>query len=449
MKSDPLYNQEAEEAVLAAMLMDPKGITTAQELLVADAFYQPIHQTLFRAILNVVSNGAPIDPVNLFSVLEATGDLTRIGGRDFIWYLLDVIPTAANVQYHAKIVRDLADRRATVAVAESLVQMAQDRSIPLQQTAQQATQALLPAAASMTRGGYRHVFDIAQDVADDIEAAARGDALGLSWGYRDIDAATGGLLTGELALLCAVPGAGKTAFALNIGMKTAERGEGVGVVSAEMKDRALVKRLVSNRAQVNGSALRKGTLAESEYVRLGQALGDMRTLPIWVDDTPTPNIELILARARALKAKHPNIRLVILDFIQLIEGMAGSEDNRARELSVISYKLKGLAKELDVGVIATCQVDAANIEKRVDRRPQLSDLRWSQAMREAGDFVVLQYRPAMYDEAALDVLEVVFAKARELAPFKVTLNWIGKFMRVEDQPRLQIVHQTAFPGVGA
>lgn len=434
-----LVNEMAEQAVLSALLLDPGIVSETRVVLEPDAFARPAHRTIYNAMLRLVDAGSLIDPLTLSSSLASHSELERSGGMEYVGYLVDVVPTAANWTHHASIVRDLHERRSVIRSAEALIAAVSDKSVSVASAAQEATSALLPSAASMQRGGFVAVADLMYDVARDIEDASSGKMAGLSWGFREMDRQTGGIMPGELAFFCSVPGGCKTALALNIALAAAERGEGVGFVSAEMKDRALVKRLLSNRAQVSGYAIRTGNIQDGEYVRLGATLGSLSHLPLWIDDTPEPDIDVIKARARALKAKHPELRWMMVDFIQLVVSGQDSDDGRARELSRIAYALAGLAKELDVAVVATCQVDAAGIEKRGDKRPQLGDMQWSQAMRQAGHFVALMYRQAMYNDSAEDVIEVDFRKARELEPFKVTLDWMGKYMRVEDQFRPRAV----------
>lgn len=431
--SATLYSEPAEQAVLSAIFADPACLDQVRARMTAEAFFRTAHASVFRACCAVVDHGSTIDPLTIATHLDDHRTLDAAGGREYLAYLIDVVPTAANVLYHVGIVADLAARRAVIRTARALQAAAADRAISLAESARAATAALLPTAAETTRGGYVAVGDLVIGVSQDISDAHTGIAAGLAFGYRDLDRATGGMLPGEVLFLCSVPGGCKTALALNVALKAAERGEGVAFVSAEMKDRSLVKRLVSNRAEVPGIALRTGRIQDAEFVQLGAALGALSRLPFWIDDTPEPDVDVIRARARALKAQHPALRWLVVDFIQLVVSGKDADDGRARELSRISYAMKGLAKELDVAVIATCQVDAAGIEKRGDKRPQLGDMQWSQAMRQAGDFVALLYRPAMYTDDVADLLELDFRKARDLEPFKVTLAWNGRFMRVENR----------------
>ncbi|HWG32993.1 MAG TPA: DnaB-like helicase N-terminal domain-containing protein, partial [Gemmatimonadaceae bacterium] len=301
-KAPKLYSEEAEQAVISAMLVEQSAITRTRELLTGESFYRSAHGRLFDAIVSLADRGEIVDPLTLMVSLEASNSLESVGGRKYLAYLIDVVPSASNVEYHARIVRDFAERRSLIQIAETLAKSAADGTVAVQDTAQVASSALLPAAASLSKGGFVHIRDLIFDVANDIEAASQGMATGYQFGFRDIDIATGGALPGEVVFVCSVPGACKTALTLNMGLAAAERGEGVAYFSAEMKDKALVKRLVSNRAQVNGYSIRTGRIQDGEFVRLGAALGALGQLPFWVDDTPEPDIALMKARARALKA---------------------------------------------------------------------------------------------------------------------------------------------------
>jgi len=440
-----LYSEMAEQAVLGAIVLDPECLDVVRAKITAESFARKAHSAIFSACCGLVDTGSAIDPLTLVTWLTDHGDLDRAGGIEYVHYLVDVIPTAANVLYHVGIVTDLAARRGLVRLAHAMAENAMDRRLPVAAIAQEATAGLLPTASASAATGFRHIRDLAYEVMQDIEDAVNGKAAGLSFGYRCMDRATGGQQRGELLMLGSVPGAGKTAAAINIAVNAAERGEGVAFVSAEMKDRALAKRILSNRARVNGMSLRTGQMADREFVDVGADIGTWNRLPLWIDDTATPDISLIVARSRALKAKHPELAWLMVDFIQLIGSERDSDEVRSLALTNIAYALKGLAKTLDVAVIATFQVDASGIEKRSDKRPQLSDQRWSQGMREAADMMALAYRPAMYSDDAEDVIELDFKKCRDLPPFKVTLEWVGKFMRIQERTQYPAAFASRLP----
>jgi replicative DNA helicase len=254
-------------------------------------------------------------------------------------------------------------------------------------------------------------------------------------GYLEIDSNTcGGFERGHFVVLAGVPGSAKTGAALNIALSVARAEDPVGVlfVTAEMTRRQLIKRSLANLSQVELSRIRQGAMRDDDFPRLARGSGYFSTLPLWLDETPTPDIASIVAKCRAKKAEHPEIGLIVVDFIQLVqrqqEARRMRDDNRSAELTNISYTLGGLAKELDVVTIATSQVDGAAIEKRNDKRPQLGDARWSQGMREAAHLMATVYRPAMYDGSLPDTIELAFQKGRDDPPFSATFDWVGKHM---------------------
>lgn len=423
---------DMEEAVLSAMLMDDMAIASARELLSPSDFYVDGRRYVYEAMCSLKDSGSIVDPLTLSQELGKLGTLDRSGGRDYIGYLVDAVPTAANVKHHAQRVREFSDRRKAIRACDALKADALLGKRPIAELVADLQATLLPVATGTGLTGFRHVREVVPEIMLDFEKAAKGELLGYRFGFREIDRALGGAQGGDLIFLCGVPGGLKTILLLTILLLASMRAESAAVFSAEMMAKALVKRLIQYMAHIGPMPLRTGLFRDEEYVRIGRTMGEITHLPLWIDQTPTPDINLCMARARTLKAQHPTIRWVGVDFIQLLESQT-AEENRSRELTSIAYKLKALAKELDVAVIATCQVDAKTIESRADKRPRLGDLQWSQGMRQAADFIALLYRPSLYsDTQERDVLEIDFQKARDLAPFKVNLNWEGKTMRLTD-----------------
>lgn len=423
---------DMEEAVLSAMLMDDMAVIHAREIVSPQDFYADGRRHIYDAMCVLKDSGSVIDPLTLSSELERVGVLDKSGGKDYIGYLVDAAPTAANVVYHARVMRELSDRRAMIRIADTLRAAAVLGQRPASEIGAEAQALLLPVSTGSADKGFRRVRDVIPEILSDFEKAIRGELLGHPVGFRSIDRATGGMNGGDLIFLCGVPGGLKTILLLIICLLASMRGEGAAIFSAEMMAKALVKRLVQYLGRIESLPLRTGLFTDGDAVRIGETLGQITNLPLWIDQTPTPDINLCLARARTLKAQNPTIRWIGVDFIQLLESQT-AEENRSRELTTIAYKLKAMAKELDVCVIATCQVDAKTIESRSqEKRPRLGDLQWSQGMRQAADFIALLYRPSLYSDVERDVLEIDFQKARDLAPFKVILNWEGKTMRLTD-----------------
>lgn len=442
----PPHSDDAEQAVLSAMLMDKAAIVTAMKIVKPESFYSERHVRIFRAMLAVAATGAVVDPLTLSNQLIKTGELEHCGGKDYIGYLVDAVPTAANVDYHAEIVREAASRREVIASLTAGTMAAFDPTIPIRQTAADVQSKLLPTAADTEKQGFVAVADDVWAIMEEIESQSKGITKpGITTGYPEIDDPAGGLQRGEIVFVAGVPTGLKTALIHNIVMNVArDEGLGAAIVSAEMMRKRLHHRALARMAQVPYGNIRKpDRLTPDEWRRMTRTAAELIKLPLWVDETPNPSLPSIAAKCRHLKAQHPELALIAVDYVQLLSATEGTnkrgEDNRALELEVISYGLAGLAKELDVLMLVTVQVDAAKIESRDDKHPRLSDLRWSQAMRMAGHFVWLCYRDQMYNKNPMvaDTLEVDVAKARESEPYKLTLTWQGEFMTLNSALRMQ------------
>lgn len=434
MSFTPPYSEDAEQAVLSAAFMEPAALVKARVILTSDAFFRSAHAKLFQALCSIADRGEVPDPVTLLEQLTATGELDACGGRDFIGYLVDVVPTAANIEYHAGIVRDKADRRNVIAVGESMIESARDLKLRPDAVAQQATSDLLPVAAHTKSKGFVPIGEVLVTVLEDIwnRKNTPGGMAGVTWGYDALDFETGGQRPGELAFHCGVPGSGKTAFVVNRAVRVAKKGKRVAIISAEMGMRQLVERILNTDARISSKAARKGQISDHEWEYMVKVGVNLKDLPLHIDDTAQPNMRDIKAKVRALKAKYPDLALVVVDFVQLLKDTG--DDNRSLELTEISYGLKGLGKETETAMDVTCQVDASAVEKTSDNRPQLHHLRWSQGMREAADFVNLQFNPSQYDPNAPSVIEQSWRKARDLAVFTTKLRWIAEYMLVDDLP---------------
>lgn len=431
-----LYSEDAERAVLCSMMMDPAAVASARLIIQDDSFYREDHKRLYRALCAIADSGAAVEPLAAVEWLRAQYPERGDHFRDYIGTeILDFVPSAANVEHYSGIIRERHDRRKLIHLAGDMITRARDLSARPMDIAQLVTSALLPVAAHTKERGFVPVGDLVLEAMEDIERRSKvpdGAVAGLSLGYRDLDRQTGGAQRGEVIFVCGVPGSGKTALLLNILLRAAlDKGVASALVSAEMGAIAVVERLLNAAALVETLKTRTGKMDPEEWKSLGRAAGHLaHHAPLWIDDTATPSLADVEAKCRALKAKHPELSLIGLDFIQLIEGQ--NEENRSLDLTRIAYRLKGLAKELQVAFIVTCQVDAAAVEKTTDNRPRLSMLRWSQAMREAGDIILLVYRRGMYEMDAAPDIELDAAKVRSLAPFRVRLRWTGRYMLVED-----------------
>lgn len=426
---------EAETAVIAALFMGEDAMATASTMLVEASFTDRRHRLIWRAAQALGETGAALDPLTVATELARTGDLEAAGGKDYLGYLIDAVPTAANVEYHAKIVKEHAERRALIQTAQRLEAEARRGTLTASAIAASASAELVTVAADTGAKGFQPISDFVWPVMHQLEDRAAGRApAGVATGYRAIDEQAGGFRPGDLVFLAGVPSSGKTALALNILLNAAQAGVECAMVSAEMGSMSLTERCLSNLARVDSLSMRRGLFANDDYGRIAAAAGFINRMPLYLDDTARPNIRDILAKLRHLKTLHPTLALVAVDFIQLVE--RDGDDAMALALTKISYDLKGIAKELGLAMIATCQVDAQAAERsEKGPRPRLHHLRWSQAMREAGDLIGLVFRPGMYDEGVSDSrLEVTWEKARDLPRFVSRLRWLGSYMRVEDVP---------------
>lgn len=441
----PLWSEDAEQCVLSAIFMDNKAAVAARVALEPEHFYAGQNRRIYATMCALLDRGQVVDPVTVFTEIALASQVEEIGGKDYLGFLLDVVPTAANIAYHAGIVREFADRRALVATLDETSAMLRAGDVGLKEAASDLQSKLLPVAMQSQARGFVHTREDLWPMMEDIEERMHSDALKnvVPTGYPEIDDALGGgPQRGEILFIAGVPGGLKTATATNIAVNVVRDSDmkiGVAIVSAEMSRRKLHQRNIARVAMVPFNAIRKAQLQDDHFPRMSRAAGEMAHWPLWVDETPRPVVGDTLAKCRNLKHQHPEIGLFIVDFIQLMQRRMTTkeDDNRALELTDIAYQLAGAGKELNAVMIATCQVDAQKVDSRSDKRPRLGDLRWSQGMREAGDHIALCYRDATYnpEPTNADTLELNFAKCRDAEPFVATLNWIGTHMHLDSPKR--------------
>jgi replicative DNA helicase len=442
-RAAPQWNEDAEQSVLSAIFMDNKAADAARTMLHPEHFYSGAHRRIYEAMCTLLDRGAVVDPLTVSHALAEASQLEAVGGKDYLGFLIDAVPTAANIEYHAKIVREIADRRALVSQLEETAKALRAGDVGLRDAATDLQSKLLPIAVESKWKGFVHVKDDLWPMMEDLETRMKADSdrHAIPTGFPEIDGPLGGgPQRGELVFLCGVPGGLKTATAMNIALNVVRDSEhriGAAIVSAEMSRRKLHQRNIARLAMVDFTLIRKAELHDTDFSRLAMAAGMMSHMPLWVDETPRPVVGETIAKCRHLKSKHPEIGLFVVDFIQQMQRLlqATKHDNRALDLTDISYQLAAAGKELDALFIATCQVDAAIVDGREDKRPRLQDMRWSQGMREAGDLIGLCYRDKTYNPEAPDTLELNFAKARDAEPFIVTLNWIGRHMHLDSPKR--------------
>jgi len=444
----PPYSEAAEQAVISAILLDPEAILRATEYVDDSMFYREAHRRVFRAMLGLSERGDVIDPLTLSEEMARTGDLDAAGGRDFIAYLVDVVPTAANVEYHAKIVREKALRRRLIEVSTAIVSDAFESSRSASELLDEAEHRIFEVNQTRGTDGFTRVKELMYEAMERIEQLhLAGESItGIPSGFKDLDEMTAGFQPSDLIIVAARPSMGKTAFCLNLAQNAAlDAKHGVAFFSLEMSKQSLLQRMLTSEARIDAQRLRKGKLRDDEFVQLGRAAGLLSQAPIWIDDTPAISLLEMRSKARRLKSEH-DIGLIILDYLQLMQGPPGVE-NRQQEISVISRSLKALARELRVPVIALSQLSRAPEQRTGDnKRPQLSDLRESGAIEQDADVVMFLYRQEYYDvlegkdpsqpdkdgKTSQGLAEVIVGKQRNGPTGTVTLFFNRMYTRFEN-----------------
>ncbi|HEU6452887.1 MAG TPA: DnaB-like helicase C-terminal domain-containing protein [Gemmatimonadaceae bacterium] len=423
-----LADPDAEAAVLSAMLMSGSALAEAAGILDAEAFTTTPNALTFAALVALRQREVEPDPVALAAVLREQGELAHAGGHERIADLMDAVPTAANVAYHARIVRELAERRRLLALADELSSAALDRSVDLSETGRSAVEQLLPTVAGndTSKGFQRADY---WPVMEAIEARGNGTTTALLTGLPELDDVIHGFQPGELVIVGGVAKGGKTTLALTMARHAMlERAASVAFVSAEMTRSQLLERLLNAEAGVPVGRTSSGKLWPDDYPRMARAAGVLASAKLYIDDAALPSLEDIDARALALVAKEGPVDLAVVDFLQLVQKIMKGRST-ADELSAVSYGLKGLGKRLGCPVIAPCQLNYKDVGRRANAHPTFEDLAGSSGMMQAADFVILTHRPAMYDPCAGDDIELT-VRGRRIPDFTATLRWEGQYMRV-------------------
>lgn len=393
----PPYSEDAEQAVLSAMLMDQDAIVRAAEIVDDSMFYAERHRRVYRAMVAIAERGSVVDPLTLAEELSRKGELDAAGGKDYIGYLVDAVPTAANVEYHAEIVREKSVLRQLIQVSTQIVHDAFSGLSTAGELLDQAESKIFHVSQQRKPDGFMRIKELLWPTMERIEAIQRGGKTitGVASGFSDLDELTSGFQPADLVIVASRPSMGKTAFCLNVAQHAAiEDHVPVAIFSLEMSKESLVQRMLTSEARVDSQRLRRGMLRDDEFPMLARAAGILSSAPIWIDDSPGITLLEMRSKARRLKADS-GIGLVIVDYLQLMSPPTIAE-NRNQEISMISRGLKGLAKELNVPVIALSQLSRAP-EQRTDRRPVLSDLRESGAIEQDADLIMFLFRQELYE----------------------------------------------------
>lgn len=396
----PPYSLDAEVAVLGAMLLDQDAILRAGEHVDDTMFYQEGHRRVFRAMLSLSERGEVADPLTLAEELGRRGELEASGGKEYLAFLIDAVPTAANVEYHAKIIREKALMRRLIEVSTNVVTEAFEGRRMAAELLDEAEAKIFQIGEAQNASNFTRIKELLWPAMERIEAQSRsGNAVtGIATGYKDLDEMTSGFQPSDLVIVAARPSMGKTAFTLNIAQHVAiTEQKSVAFFSLEMSKDSLVQRMLTSEARIDAQTLRKGRLRDDDFPRLARAAGILSHAPVFIDDTPGITVLEMRSKARRLKSDH-GLDLVIVDYLQLMSGP--SAENRQQEVSQISRGLKALAKELRIPVVALSQLSRA-VDQRAGAergRPVLSDLRESGAIEQDADLIMFLFREEVYAE---------------------------------------------------
>lgn len=440
----PPHSLEAEQAVLGAIFLKQDSFSTAAERLSPADFYRANHQVIFEAMLKLFEKGDPIDFVSVTRLLMDEKKDDVAGGAVYLTKLAESTPTAANIDYYSKIVEEKALLRRLIHTSTEIVTQAFTREDEVENVLDEAERNILAVSSRKNAQSFKAIKDVLVEVYDNIETLhnAKNDVTGIPTGYRDLDRMTSGFQRNDLIIIAARPSMGKTAFALNIAQNVATgTDENVAIFSLEMGAEQLVQRMLSAEGNIDSQRLRTGKLNEDDWTKLTMAMASLSHAGIYIDDSPGIRVADIRSKCRRLKQEH-GLGMIIIDYLQLIQGSDSSRENRQQEVSEISRSLKGLARELEVPLIALSQL-SRGVEQRQDKRPMMSDLRESGSIEQDADIVGFLYREDYYetdkDEEAGDdpdnqKIEIIISKQRNGPTGMVELAFvrnINKFIDIE------------------
>jgi replicative DNA helicase len=437
MERLPPQNIEAEAAVLGSILIDPQALPAVAEILRSEDFYRDAHRLLYASALDLYGRGEPADIVTLTDEIERRGKLDNVGGADYITTLVNVVPTSANVEYYAHIVERTSILRKLIHAAGQIAAIAyseDDATVALDK----AEQLIFSISQNVQRADFDHIKDILADYFDKLEHlhSHRGDIIGVPSGFTDLDKMTGGMQRSDLIILAARPSVGKTAFSLSLAHNAAvKHGASAAIFSLEMSKEQLAQRLLSMDAGVDQQRLRTGYIsdADDEWTRISMSIGRLSESNIYIDDTAGISLIEMRSKARRLMAEH-GFDMMVVDYLQLMQGTGSKGDgNRQQEISEISRGLKGLARELNVPVLALSQLSRA-VESRQSKVPMLSDLRESGSLEQDADIVMFIYRDDVYNPETdrPNIADIIVAKHRNGPIGTVSLYFMKSQTRFRD-----------------
>ena len=430
----PPQNIEAEKSVLGAMLIDEEAIGVCVEILDEAWFYEDAHRKIYRAVIDLYQNRKNVDLITLSDKLKSDGILDDIGGVTYLSLLIDIVPSTANVEHYAHIVKEKGVLRHLIRSATKIISNSYELQGSVEEVVDEAERMIFEVAEMKQHRQSAHIKDLVKQSIEKIDQLyqRKEHVTGVATGFSKIDFMTSGLQPADLIIVAARPSMGKTALAISIAENVSIQGNrGVAIFSLEMSKEQLVQRMLCSQARVDAHKVRSGFLSPSDWPKLTAAAGKLSEAKIFIDDTPAISVLELRAKARRLKANN-NVDLIILDYIQLMRSTTKIE-SRQQEISEISRSLKALARELNVPIIALSQLSRA-VEARQDKRPQLSDLRESGAIEQDADVVILLMREEYYEptEENKGQADIIIAKQRNGPVGTVKLVFLKEYTRFEN-----------------
>ena len=396
-QSSQHYSLDAEQTVIAAIIMDETVLIDVASILKPSDFYEPLHQAIYGAMLDLMHHKCPIDFVTVSEKLEDNKQLQELGGSAFLAQLMQTLPTSSHAIQYAEIVKDKSDRRRLGKTLSRLISQCGDMQQPASELIQDSVEALMGLAGDSVNSDWSHLADVCDTQYDHYSHVFESpeNYTGVATGFFNLDSYLGGLLPGDLVVVAGRPGMGKTAFAMNIARNVAKKQKNIGVVSVEMGKEQITDRLVAGELGIETQALHGGKVSEDTFADLGRVMDDLRQLNVYFDDS-TRTLTQLVSKARQLKLRH-GLDLLIIDYLQLLQGPNNASENRVQEISALSRGIKQLARDLGCPVILLSQLNRA-VEHRPSKVPQLADLRDSGSIEQDADVVLMMYREGYYDE---------------------------------------------------
>lgn len=428
----PPQHIEAEQSVLGGILIENYAINKVMEILKPDDFYRESHRKIYEALIVLSERDEPADSITLTNELKINGHLDSVGGASYVASLIDLVPTAANIEYYAKIVKEKAILRKLIQTSTEIITQSYEDRGDVEGFLDEAERAIFDISENRVRPSFYPIKDVVKGSFKILERLYEKKELvtGVPSGFKDLDRMTAGFQPSDLIIVAGRPSMGKTAFCLNVAQYAAiEKKTPVAIFSLEMSKEQLAIRMLCSEAHVEGTRLRSGFLSESDWPRLTIAAGNLSDAPIYIDDTAALSVLELRAKARRLKTERGGLGILIVDYLQLMKGRARVE-SRQQEISEISRSLKALAKELNIPVIAVSQL-SRKTEERTGNRPQLSDLRESGAIEQDADLILFIYRDEVYNRSEENPnrgkAEIIIGKQRNGPIGKIELAFLDKF----------------------